>query len=342
MESHKEEFFNTFTMALAIMNCHGYKPMDPPLLISRQEKDILMLDYLGLKFKVSELNANKITSLLSHFFMRSYNLDVGHEYDALPVYKAVEAISSEFKTRTNKLIKPSTPQGEKLVEDSVLIGERALACPIAKGFARTAHEQFRAMKNELVSCKLLPYKIVKRGVFAPSSSKIIQDTRPLFHSKSFKIVKNLYDKHYSLSQDDLILGHYIMFKKIQVEISGNKIRFIELESNTAPFQFEEGNVRISKSDIIRELSETFPDCDLNTLTDLTCNSCYDEPDYEELYGVPRQECPGSEPGEGGGSRRKRTAHRKRKSHRKSKRVHHTRKKHTRRHRHSRHSRHHRR
>jgi hypothetical protein len=322
-------------MALAIMNCHGYKPMNPPLLINRQEKDILMLDYLGLKFKVSELNANKITSLLSHFFMNKYDLHAGDEYDELPVYKAVEAISSEFKSRTNKLIKPSTPEGEKMVEHSVLIGERA--CPIAKGFARTAHEQFRAMKNELVSCKLLPYKIVKTGVFAPSSSKIIQDSRPLFHSKSFKIVKNLYDKYYSLSQDDLILGHYIMFKKIRVEISGNTIRFIELETDTAPYQFdEEGYVRISKSDIIRELREKFPDCNLITLTDLTCNSCSDDPDNEELYRVPRAECEGSEPGEGGGSRR-RTVHRKRKSHRKSKskRIHQTRRKHTRKHRHSR-------
>jgi hypothetical protein len=331
MESHKEEFFNTFTMTLAIMNCHGYKELSPPSLIAKQKKDVLVLDYLGLKFKVSHENAMKISnSLLSHFFSRmSYSLDFGDEYDTFPIYKVVEAISSEFKTRTNRLIRPEH-RDEAMVKSRVEKNNASF----------TEHEQYRAMRNDLISCKFLPHIIVSPGIFRP---KITESRIPSLRSKSFKIVKSLYDKYYTFSRDDEALGHYITFKNVQVEISGNTITFTELATIHQPYNFmDDGYVRVSKNQVISDLMDTFEDSKLVTLVDLTCNSYDEDPDYEDSFRKPREECEGSEPGEGGGSRR-RTAHRKRKSHCKSKRVHHTRKKHTHRHRHSRHRhRHHRR
>lgn len=329
MAFREEPFFDTFTMSLAIMNCHGYKELSPPSLIAKQKKDVLVLDYLGLKFKVSHDNAMIISNrLLNHFFSRmSYSLDFGDEYDTFPIYKVVQAISSEFKTRTNHLIRPEH-RDEAMVKSRVEENRASF----------TEHEQYRAMNNDLVSCKLMPHIIESPGIFRP---RITESRIPLLsRSKSFKIVKSLYDKYYTFGSEDIALGHYITFKEVNVEISGNTIKFTEIRTIHQPYEFNDGYVRVSKNQVISDLMKKFKDSKLVTLVDLTCNSCDDDPDYEDSFRKPREECDGSEPGEGGGCRKSRRSTRSRRHSKKPKRVHHTRRKQSRRHRHSR-RRHHR-
>ena len=157
----------TFTMALAILNCHGIR--DLPNNIQRKHKDVLTLDYMGLKFKVASENADKVSRFIKDFvfFYRQYQFNGGTEYDSLPIYKIVETISREFKNRVNALIKPE-PTRQSFIETRVLGSEPC---------ARSYHEQFRAMNNELVSCKLLPYKRIEKtgkGIFGV---KIVQDAK---------------------------------------------------------------------------------------------------------------------------------------------------------------------
>jgi len=308
----------TFTMALAILNCHGIR--DLPNNIQRKHKDVLTLDYMGLKFKVSSENADKVSRFIKDFvfFYRQYQFNGGIEYDSLPIYKIVETISREFKKRVNALIKP-VPTRQSFIETCVLGSEPC---------ARSDHEQFRAMKNELVSCKLLPYKRIKKtgkGIF---DVKIVQDSRPSFHDKSFKIIKNLHNKEYYLSNKDV--GHYINFLNVRVIVTSGFVQFTVMETIEQPYDFDsEGNVVVDRNQVITDLMERFPECNLVTLIDLTCNTCedYDAETERANFRIPRAELSGSEPGEGGGKksrlrskkrgrksvhRRKKSSHKKRK------------------------------
>ena len=67
----------TFTMALAILNCHGIR--DLPNNIQRKHKDVLTLDYMGLKFKVASENADKDYRFIKYFvfFYRQYKFNRG-------------------------------------------------------------------------------------------------------------------------------------------------------------------------------------------------------------------------------------------------------------------------
>lgn len=112
----------TFTIALAILNCHGIR--DLPNNIQRKHKDVLTLDYMGLKFKVASENADKVSCFIKDFmfFYRQYQFNGGIEYDSLPIYKIVETISREFKNRVNALIKP-VPTRQSFIETRVLGSE---------------------------------------------------------------------------------------------------------------------------------------------------------------------------------------------------------------------------
>lgn len=92
----------TFTMALAILKCHGSRVAGLSD-IKRQPKDVLTLDYMGLKFKVASENADKVARLIEQspespgMFDKEYQFNGGTEYDSFPIYKIVETISREFK-----------------------------------------------------------------------------------------------------------------------------------------------------------------------------------------------------------------------------------------------------
>jgi len=283
----------TFTMALAILNCHGSRDSDLQN-IQRKPKDVLTLDYMGLKFKVVSEHADIVARFIQEvFFYRKYQFNGGTEYDSLPIYKIVETISGEFRNRVNALIKP-VPARQAFIEECVLGTEPC---------ARSSHERFRAMRNELVSCKLLPYKKFEKkgkGIFGMMS---VQDTRPAFHGKSFKIIQNLRNKNYYFSDQE---GHYIKFMKLSVIVTTSGfVQFTVLDTNEQPYAFnEEGEVEVNRDQVITDLMETFPECNLVTLIDLTCNTCddYNTDTERENFRIPRANLSDSEPGEGGGKR----------------------------------------
>lgn len=64
----------TFTMALAILKCHGSRVAG---YIKRQSKDVLTLDYMGLKFNVAAENVGKVDHFIKEFmfFNRQYRFD---------------------------------------------------------------------------------------------------------------------------------------------------------------------------------------------------------------------------------------------------------------------------
>jgi hypothetical protein len=305
----------TFTMALAILNCHGSRDLPN---IQRKPKDVLILDYMGLKFKVASENAHKVSRFIKDFvfFYRQYPFNGGTEYDSFPIYKIVETISREFKNRVNALIKPVLAD-QSSIKSCVLGSE---PCTLSY------HEQFRAMNNELVSCKLLPFKKIEKtgkGIFG---MKIVQDSRPSFHDKSFKIIKNLRNKEYYLSNEDAHHnGHYINFLNVRVIVTRGFVRFTVMETIEQPYEFDsEGNVVVNRNQVITDLMERFPECNLVTLIDLTCNTCHDY-DFEtarENFRIPRADLSGSEPGEGGGKKSRSSKKRGRKSvHRRKKSIH---------------------
>jgi hypothetical protein len=310
----------TFTIALAILNCHGSRVSDFSDLpnIQRKPKDVLTLDYMGLKFKVSSENADKVARFIKEFmfFDRHYQFNGGMEYDSLPIYKIVETISREFKYRVNALITP-VPERQSFIENCVLGSEPC---------ARSHHEQFRAMKNELVSCKLLPYKIIEKtgqGIFGV---KLVQDTRPAFHDKSFKVIQTLRNKEYYFSHDE---DANIKFMSVSVTIASNGfVHFRVLSTIAQPYAFNEaGEVVVHRNQVITDLMQTFPECNLVTLVDLSCNTCSDDDETERAnFRISRANLSDSEQ-EGGGKRsRLRTTKRGRKSiHRRKKSMHKKRK-----------------
>lgn len=328
----------TFTMALAILKCHGSR-VAGLLDIKRQPKDVLTLDYMGLKFKVDSENADKVARLVEQspespgMFNKEYQFNGGTEYDSLPIYKIVETISREFKNRVNGLIQPP-PARREFVKSYVLGPESGTGrCPPNRSYIvgdmRLCHEEFRAMNDELVSCKLLPYKKHEKtgkGIFG---MRLVQDTRPTFHGKSFKIVQNLRNKEYYFSQDAEDEHKYIKFVSVSVTITSNGfVQFRVLNTIEQPYGFDQaGEVVVDRNQVITDLMEAYPECNLATLIDLTCNT-WDEHDAEierAKFRISRADLSDSEPGEGGGKRlrskkrgcksiyhRKKSMHKKRK------------------------------
>lgn len=326
----------TFTIALAVLKCHGSRVHE---LIKRQPKDVLTLDYMGLNFKVASENADKVASLIEPppgMFDKEYRFDGGMDYDSLPIYKIVETISREFKYRVNALIKP-VPERQEFVKNYVLGADsgtgRCQSNPsYITGTMRTCHEAFRAMMDELVSCKLLPYKKFEKtgkGIFGMRS---VQDTRPAFHGKSFKIIQNLRNKEYSFSEEEEDVHNYIKFMMVSVTITSNGfVQFRVLNTIEQPYAFNEAReVVVHRNQVITDLMTEFPECNLVTLIDLTCNTCDDYAAETERakFRIPRANLSDSEPGEGGGKklrlrskkrgrksvhRRKKSSHNKRKS-----------------------------
>ena len=182
------------------------------------------------------------------------------------------------------------------------------------GSMRLWHEAYRAMKDELVSCKLLPYKKFEKtgkGIFGMMS---VQDTRPAFHGKSFKVIQNLRNKEYSFSkvEDE---PTYINFMNVSVTVTTSGfVQFTVLETIEQPYAFnEEGEVVVHRNQVITDLMETFPQCNLVTLIDLSCSSCddYNAETERANFRIPRANLSDSEPGEGG--KRSRSKKRGRKS-----------------------------
>lgn len=322
----------TFTMALAILNCHGSR-VDGLEEIKRQSKDVLTLDYMGLNFKVASENADKVASLIKPpgMFDKAYRFDGGMEYDSLPIYKIVETISREFKNKVNALIKP-VPARQEFVKDYVLgpdsgTGRCQPNPSYITGTMRTCHEEFRAMMDQLVSCKLLPYKKSEKtgkGIFGMRS---VQDTRPpVFHGKSFKIIQNLRNKEYSFSEEEEYMHNYIKFMKVSVTITSTGfVQFRVLDTIEQPYAFNEAReVVVYRNQVITDLMAEFPECNLVTLIDLTCNTRddYDAETERAKFRIPRANLSDSEPGEGGGKKlRLRSKKRGRKSiHRRNKSI----------------------
>jgi hypothetical protein len=298
----------TFTMALAILKCHGSRVAG---YIKRQSKDVLTLDYMGLKFNVAAENVGKVDHFIKEFmfFNRQYRFDGGTEYDSLPVYKIVETISREFKNRVNGLIQP-VPGRREFAKEYVLgadpgTGQAPSKPSYITGSMRLWHEAYRAMKDELVSCKLLPYKKFEKtgkGIFGMMS---VQDTRPVFHGKSFKVIQNLRNKEYSFSTDE-DEPTYINFVNVRVTITTSGfVQFTVLETIEQPYEFDsDRNVVVDRNQVITDLMERFPECNLVTLIDLSCSSCddYNAETERENFRIPRANLSDSEPGEGGGKR----------------------------------------
>jgi len=332
----------TFTIALAILHCHGIKVSDSPT-IKRKPKDVLILDYMGLKFKVDSENANKVAHLIEPplhdyettihgirvpgMFDKTYQFNGGTEYDSLPIYKIVETISREFRNRVNRLIQPN-PKRREFVKSHVLgsISGTTGSCPPKMvGSMRVSHEEFRAMNDELVSCKLLPYKIIKKTGTGSFGIRLVQDTRPTFYGKSFKVIQTLYNKEYYLSQNEDEHPYFIKFMSVSVTITPNGfVKFRVLSTIPQPYAFNEvGEVVVDRNQVITDLMQTFPECNLVTLFDLSCSAYGDYDVYTERakFRIPRADLSGSEPGEGGG-KKPRSKKRGRKSvHRRNKSTH---------------------
>lgn len=304
----------SFLMSLAIINCHGtrpckYKPVDPINKI--KDVDVLTLNYLGSMFKVSELMGNIVAQSIfkDELFNKGYPFIGQAEYDSFPpIWKVVETISKNFKEKVNQVI---TDFRIFKFDPAVIV---------------LRHEKYRAMNDELVSCKLLPHKKIASGIFGKS----VAYDMPVSLKRSFKIARFLHEKNYSMTDDSKSKGHYIKFLKIRVTIYGNTVTFqIEEELDRTP----ELNVMITKSEIINNLRSYCNECKLMTIVDLTCSNCDDACDEESrLHDLHlhtrRKDLPAeySEPGEGGGKksrskkrgrksvhRRKKSSHKKRKS-----------------------------
>ena len=323
----------TYTIALAILNCHGSRVSDFSDLpnISRKPKDVLTLDYMGLKFKVDSENADKVARLIEPppgMFDKEYPFNGGTEYDSLPIYKIVETISREFKNRVNGLIKP-IPARREYVNSYVLGPDSGTGrCPpnpsYIVGSMRLCHEAFRAMHDELVSCKLLPYKKNEKtgkGIFGMRS---VQDTRPAFHDKSFKVIQTLRNKEYYFSQQeqDPEHPHYIKFMSVSVTVATSGfMQFRVLSTIDQPYAFNEaGEVVVNRNQVITDLMQSFPECNLVMLFDLSCSTCgdYNAETERAKFRIPRSQLSDSEPGEGGGKSRskkrgRKSIHRRKKS-----------------------------
>jgi hypothetical protein len=255
-------------------------------------------------FKVSEHMGNLVAqSIFTHnLFNRQYQFNVQDEYDSFPpIWKVVETISRNFKENVNQFIKD-----ERIVKFD----------PSSK----LMHEKSRAMKDELISCKLLPHKKIASGIFG----KPIAYPMPTSLERSFKIAKFLHEKNYRMTDDSKSKGHYIKFLKISVTVDGNNVTFRIIEElDRTP----ELNVVITKSEIINHLRSYCNECKLITIVDLTCSICDDACDEESrLHDLhlhtARKDLPAeySEPGEGGGKKsrsKKRGLHRRKSIRRKS-------------------------
>lgn len=308
-----------FTMSLAIINCHGGRPCKhkprPP--IHRKRIDVLTLNYLGSMFGSLEETSNRVAQSIfkDELFNKGYPFIGQAEYDSFPpIWKVVETISRNFKEKVNQLIAP-TDFAKKCTTHSHLFKRNQ--CKF--------HEQWRAMNDELVSCKLLPHIIKKQmGIFKQVE---IPYDMPVSLERSFKIVKKIDEKIYTFESDSKSKGHYIKFLKIDVTMDGGNVTFsINQDSNL------ENVDSITKSEII-DMLVTTTGCNLATLVDLTCSGCIDACDdesrLEEMHTrTRRRDLPQeySEPGEGGGKksrskkrgrksvhRRKKSIHKKRKS-----------------------------
>ena len=315
MQMQRQQQPYTMSLALAILNCHGGRPcrhkqeVDPINRIN--DVDVLTLNYLGSMFKVSEQMGNNVARSIftTELFNKGYPFIGQDEYDSFPpIWKVVETISRKFKENVNQLIK----------------AVRIFKFDPSASMLR--HEKFRAMNDELVSCKLLPHMKTKRiGIFKQE----LKYDMPVSLERSFKIAKFLHEKNYVIMDDSKSKGHYIKFLKIRVTMDGNNVTFQTVEEvDCTP----ELNVVITKSEIINSLRSYCNECELMTLIDLTCGSCHDACDDEsrlhELHlNTRRKDLPAeySEPGEGGG-KKSRSKKRGRKSiHRRKKSMHKKRK-----------------
>lgn len=308
----------TMSLALAILNCHGGRPCKhkprPP--IHRKRIDVLTLNYLGSMFGSLEETSNRVAQSIfkDELFNKGYPFIGQAEYDSFPpIWKVVETISRNFKEKVNQLIAP-TDFAKKCTTHSHLFKRNQ--CKF--------HEQWRAMNDELVSCKLLPH-VTKKHVGIFKQVELVYDM-PVSLKRSFKIVKKIDEKIYTFESDSKSKGHYIKILKIDVTIDGDNVTF-HIKQN----QNLENVDHITKSEIIDMLMT--PECNLATLVDLTCSGCIDMCDEEsrlsEMHNrTPRKDLPAeySEPGEGGGKksrskkrgrksvhRRKKSSHKKRKS-----------------------------
>jgi hypothetical protein len=292
-------------MSLAIINCHGGRPckhrqVDPINKI--KDVDVLTLNYLGSMFKVSEHMGNIVAqSIFTHeLFNRQYQFNGQDGYGSFPpIWKVVETISRNFKENVNQFIN-AVRIFKFHPEASMLI-----------------HEKYRAMMDELVSCKLLPHK-KNSGIFGN-----VAYVMPVSLKRSFKIAHFLHEKNYVMNDDSKSKGHYIKFLKISVTIHGNNVTFRIIEElDHTP----ELNVVITKSEIINQLRSYCNECKLMTIVDLTCSTCVDRcPDESGLHelhlSTARKDLPAeySEPGEGGGKksrskkRGRKSVHRRKKS-----------------------------
>jgi hypothetical protein len=258
-----------------------------------------------------EETSNRVAQSIfkDELFNKGYPFIGQAEYDSFPpIWKVVETISRNFKEKVNQLIAP-TDFAKKCTTHSHLFKRNQ--CKF--------HEQWRAMNDELVSCKLLPHIIKKQmGIFKQVE---VPYDMPVSLERSFKIVKKIDEKIYTFESDSKSKGHYIKFLKIDVTMDGGNVTFsINQDSNL------ENVDSITKSEII-DMLVTTTGCNLATLVDLTCSGCIDTCDeesrLEEMHTrTRRRDLPQeySEPGEGGG-KRSRSKKRGRKSIRRRKSIH---------------------
>jgi hypothetical protein len=299
MQSQPQPY--TMSMALAILNCHGGRPCKhkprPP--IHRKRIDVLTLNYLGSMFGSLEETSNRVAQSIfkDELFNKGYPFIGQAEYDSFPpIWKVVETISRNFKEKVNQLIAP-TDFAKKCTTHSHLFKRNQ--CKF--------HEQWRAMNDELVSCKLLPH-VTKKYVGIFKQVELVYDM-PVSLERSFKIVKKFDEKIYTFESDSKSKGHYIKILKIDVTIDGGNVAFHIKENQNLE------NDHITKSEIIDML--VTPECNLATLVDLTCSGCIDMCDEEsrlsEMHNRTRRKylpAEYSEPGEGGGKSRSKKRGRK--------------------------------
>jgi hypothetical protein len=105
------------------------------------------------------------------------------------------------------------------------------------------------------------------------------------------------------------------------------MQFRVLSTIVQPYAFnEEGEVVVNRNQVITDLMQSFPECNLVMLFDLSCSTCgdYNAETERAKFRIPRSQLSDSEPGEGGGKsrskkrgrksihRRKKSMHKKRK------------------------------
>ena len=145
----------------------------------------------------------------------------------------------------------------------------------------------------------------------------------------YKCEKELKIGEYYFSEEEEDVHNYIKFMRVSVTITSNGfVQFRVLDTIEQPYAFNEAReVVVHRNQVITDLMTEFPECNLVTLIDLTCNTCdeYDAETERAKFRIPRANLSDSEPGEGGGNnsrskkrgrksvhRRKKSSHKKRK------------------------------